>query len=59
MFGPLFFRLYSMFSDATSGWAGWALVHSEYGPSINPIPTREGAYYAHHIITACPPGFEN
>ena len=47
------------FSDAASGWAGWALAHPEFGSSVNPIPTRGGgAEYAHHI-TACPPGFEN
>ena len=39
------------------GSAGWALVHLEFGVSINPIPTR-GADYAHRI-TACPSGFEN
>ena len=44
-------------SDAASGWAGWALAHSEFGSSVNPITTR-GADYAHHI-TASPPGFEN
>ena len=45
------------FSDATSGWAGWALAHPEFGSSVNPIPTR-GAEYA-HPITASTPGFEN
>ena len=25
------------FSDAASGWAGWALAHSEFGSSINPF----------------------
>ena len=25
---------------------------------VNPVPTGEGADYAHHI-TVCPPGFEN
>ena len=30
---------------------------SEFGSSVNPIPTR-GADYDHHI-TACPPRFEN
>ena len=44
-------------SAATSGWAGWALAHPEFGSSVNPITTR-GADYAHHI-TASPPGFEN
>ena len=44
-------------SDAASGWAGWALAHSEFGSSFNPITTR-GADYAHHI-TVSPPGFEN
>ena len=45
------------YSDAASGWAGWALAHPEFGISVNPITTR-GADYAHHI-TASPPGFEN
>ena len=44
-------------SAAASGWAGWALVHPEFGSSVNPITTR-GADYVHHI-TASPPGFEN
>ena len=44
-------------SDAASGWAGWALAHLEFWSSVNPIQTR-GAGYA-HLITACPPGFEN
>ena len=43
-----------IFSDATSGWAGWA---SEFGSSVNPITTR-GADYALHI-TDSPPGLEN
>ena len=47
----------AQYSDAASGWAGWALAHPEFGSSVNPITTR-GADYAHHI-TACPPGFEN
>jgi hypothetical protein len=46
-----------IYSDAASGWAGWALAHPEFGSSINPIKTR-GADYAHHI-TASPSGFEN
>ena len=50
-------RTKDRFSDATSGWAGWALAHLEFGSSVNSIPTR-GADYAYHI-TACPPGFEN
>ena len=45
------------FSDAASGWAGWALAHPEFGSSVNPITTR-GADYAHHI-TASLPGYEN
>ena len=40
-----------------SGWAGWALAHSEYGNSVNPIPTRRADYTKY--ITTCPPGFEN
>ena len=44
------------YSDAARWWAGWALAHSEFGSSVNPITTR-GAVYAHHI-TASPPGFE-
>ena len=46
-----------LFSDATSGWAGWTLAHLEFGSSVNPTTTR-GADYAQHII-ASPPGFEN
>ena len=46
------------YSDAASGWAGWALAHHpEFGSSVNPITTR-GTDYAHRI-TASPPGFEN
>ena len=41
-------------SDAASGWA---LAHTEFGSSVNPITTR-GADYADHI-TASPPRFEN
>ena len=51
------FELMHPYSAAASGWAGWALAHSEFGSSVNPITTR-GADYAHHI-TASPPGFEN
>ena len=47
-----------LFSAAASEWAGWALAHPEFGSSVNPITTRGGADYAHHI-TASPPGFEN
>ena len=42
-----------MYSDAVSGWAGWALAHLEF---VYPIPIR-GADHAHHI-TARPPGYE-
>ena len=28
------------YSDATSGWAGWALAHSEFWSLVNPITTR-------------------
>ena len=28
------------YSDAASGWAGWALAHPEFGSSVNPITTR-------------------
>ena len=46
------------FSDAASGWEGWALqAHPEFGISVNPIPFR-GVDYAHGK-GACPPGFEN
>ena len=45
------------YSAATSGWAGWALAHPEFGSSVNPITTR-GADYT-HPITASPPGLEN
>ena len=48
----------SQISAAASGWAGCALAHPEFGSSVNPITTRGGADYAHHI-TSCPPGFEN
>ena len=57
-----------MYSDAASGWAGWALAKDKlqlvlalaylgFWTSVNPITTR-GADFAHHI-TASPPGFEN
>ena len=45
-----------IYSDAASGWAEWALVHLEFGSSVNPITTK-GADYAHHI-TVSPPGFK-
>ena len=45
------------YSDAGSGWPGWALALPEFGVLVKPIPTR-GADYAHRI-TACPPRFEN
>jgi len=45
-------KLESLYSDAASGWAGWALAHPKFGSSVNPITTR-GADYA------SPPGFEN
>ena len=48
---------FTSYSDAASGWAGWALAQPEFGSSVNPITTR-GADYAHRI-TACPSGFEN
>ena len=48
---------WSIFSDAASGWAGWALANPEFESSVNPTTTR-GADYAHHI-TASPPGLEN
>ena len=47
----------TLYIDAASGWAGWALAHPEFGSSVNPITTR-GSDCAHHI-TASPPGFEN
>ena len=50
-------KAYTPYSDAASGWAGWALAHPEFGTSVNPFTTR-GADFAHHI-TASPPGFEN
>ena len=28
------------YSDAASGWAGWALAHPEFGSSVNPITTK-------------------
>ena len=50
------FLYFMIYSAATSGWAGWAIDHPEFGSSVNPITTR-GADYALHI-TASPPGFE-
>ena len=44
------------YSDAASGWEGWALAHLDLEFSY-PITTR-GADYARHI-TASPPGFKN
>ena len=44
-------------SDATSGWAGWALAHPEFGSPVNPITATEEDYARH--ITASPTGFEN
>ena len=44
-------------SNADSGWAGRALAHSEFGSSVDPIPSR-GADYALQT-TACPPKIEN
>ena len=41
-----------------SGGARDALAPPEFRSSVNPIPTREGADYAHHN-TASTPGFEN
>jgi hypothetical protein len=38
-----------LFSDAFSGWAGWALAQLEFGSSVNPIPTRVGRL--------CPPQY--
>ena len=42
------------YSDAASGWAGWALAHPEFGSSVNPITTR-GADYANHITAVAHP----
>ena len=53
----IFYWRASIYSDAASGWEGWALARSEFGSSVNPITTK-GADYAHHI-TASPPRFEN
>ena len=49
--------LCTLYIDAVSGWAGWALDHPEFDVSVNPIPNR-GANYD-YCITACQPGFEN
>ena len=38
--------------------ADGALAHLEFGGSVNPISTGEGADYV-RCITACRPGFEN
>ena len=43
--------------ELVGGYLGWALDHTEFGVSFNPIPTM-GSDYA-YCITACPPGFEN
>ena len=40
-------------SDAPSGWAGWALVHPEFGSSVNPITTR-GQIMATPLLLAYP-----
>ena len=50
-------KIVALYSDAASGWTGWALAHPKFGISVNPTTTR-GADYAHHI-TASPSGFEN
>ena len=44
----IFYWRASIYSDAASGWEGWALARSEFGSSVNPITTK-GADYAHHI----------
>ena len=54
----MLFRQTLHISDASSGWAGWALAYLEFGVLVNPTPIRGGADYAQHI-TACPRGFEN
>ena len=41
-----------------SGGAEGTLAPPEFGCLVNPIPTRGGADYDHHI-TACQPEFEN
>ena len=46
-------------SDAASRWAGWALVHPEFGSSVNPIPTRGQIISTTLLVAGCPPGFEN
>ena len=34
-----------IYSDAASGWAGWALAHPKFANAVNTITTR-GADYA-------------
>ena len=50
----IFSGYFSLSSDAVSGWAGWALAHSTFGVSVNPIQLK-GADFAKRIRTACPP----
>ena len=38
-------------------WAGWALVHPEFGVSVNPIPTRGRQIMPTALLLG--PGFEN
>ena len=44
-------------SAATSGWAGWALAHPEFGSSVNPITTRGGRLCPPN--NTCTPGFSD
>ena len=30
------------YSDAVSGWSGWAIAHPEFGSSVNPFSTKGG-----------------
>ena len=58
-FTTIFFKLLhegnmSFFSDATSGWAGWALAHPEFGSSVNPITTRGGQIMPTTLLLAHP-----
>jgi hypothetical protein len=41
-FNHISFKSCILGSAATSGWAGWALAHLEFGRSVNPITTRGG-----------------
>ena len=41
-YGIYTYGMYTYGSDATCGWAGWALAHPEFRSSVNLITTRRG-----------------